>query len=179
MILVIIVLDQFENLKKKHNPLWSGWTELKMTECETHFAKWIVTTQWVVMSTDADTWLTKTYTRRCNNCIRQRGFQRKPRANSNPEWQPVHKCVLNIGMRIGMINEWRRLHRIRKLDEESNQLAQEQAIYKLTRLKRNIDSEQVRNSSQWQQGLPWEGSCYAKTWALLRMCYGTSKITTK
>ena len=40
-------------------------------------------------------------------------------------------------------DEWRRLRRIRELDEESNQLAQEQAIYESTRLKHNINSEQV------------------------------------
>ena len=30
------------------------------------------------------------------------GFQRKPQVNLNPKWQPVHECVLNIGMRRGM-----------------------------------------------------------------------------
>ena len=42
--------------------------------------------------------------------------------------------------------EWRRLYRIRELDEESNQLAREQAIYELTRSKCNINSEQVREN---------------------------------
>src|SRR6202040_967878 len=97
-----------------------------MTKHETCLAEWIVTTQWVVTLTDVDTHLTKIYTRLCNNCIRQNGFQRKLRVNSNPKW--------------------RRLHRIRKLDEESNQLAREQAIYKSTQSKRNTDSEQVRES---------------------------------
>ena len=42
--------------------------------------------------------------------------------------------------------EWRRLHRIRELDKESNQLACEQSIYESTRSKCNIDSEQVREN---------------------------------
>src|ERR1700722_19150334 len=41
-------------------------------------------------------------------------------------------------------DEQRRLHRIRELDEESNQLAQEQAIYESTRSKCKINSKQVR-----------------------------------
>src|ERR1700720_551770 len=43
-------------------------------------------------------------------------------------------------------DKWRRLRRIRELDEESNQLAREQAIYESTKSKRNTDSEQVRES---------------------------------
>src|SRR6202040_2654511 len=43
----------------------------------------------------------------------------------------------------------RRLHRIRELDKESNQLAREQAIYESTKLKRNTDSEQVRESPHY------------------------------
>src|ERR1700723_466972 len=43
-------------------------------------------------------------------------------------------------------DERRRLHRIRELDKESNQLAREQAIYKSTRSKRNIDSEQAHGN---------------------------------
>src|ERR1700720_921920 len=39
--------------------------------------------------------------------------------------------------------EWRRLCRIRELDEESNQLAREQAKYELTKLSCKRDSEQV------------------------------------
>src|ERR1700720_1234597 len=49
-------------------------------------------------------------------------------------------------------DERRRLRRIRELDEESNQLAREQAIYESTRSKRKINSEQVcekpRNDSK-------------------------------
>ena len=41
-------------------------------------------------------------------------------------------------------DEQRWLRRIRELDEESNQLAREQAIYESTRLKHKINSEQVR-----------------------------------
>src|SRR6202040_194097 len=43
-------------------------------------------------------------------------------------------------------DERRQLRRIRELDEESNQLAREQAIYKSTRLKCKINSEQVRKT---------------------------------
>src|SRR6202040_2865984 len=46
-------------------------------------------------------------------------------------------------------DEWRRLCRIRELDGESNQLAREQALYKSTKLKRNTDSEQVRESPRY------------------------------
>src|ERR1700720_2107728 len=46
-------------------------------------------------------------------------------------------------------DERRRLRRIRELDEESNQLAREQALYKSTKLKRNTDSEQVRESPRY------------------------------
>src|SRR6202041_2254228 len=45
-------------------------------------------------------------------------------------------------------DERRRLHRIRELDEESNQLAREQALYESTKSKRNTDSEQVCKSPQ-------------------------------
>src|ERR1700722_15571000 len=43
-------------------------------------------------------------------------------------------------------DEWRRLRRIRELDEESNQLAREQVIYESTRSKRNINSKQVHEN---------------------------------
>src|SRR6202040_1281494 len=46
-------------------------------------------------------------------------------------------------------DERRRLHRIRELDKESNQLAREQAIYESTKLKRNTDSEQVHESPHY------------------------------
>src|ERR1700720_3880381 len=46
-------------------------------------------------------------------------------------------------------DEWRRLHRIRELDKESNQLAREQALYELTKSKCNTDSEQVRKSPHY------------------------------
>ena len=46
-------------------------------------------------------------------------------------------------------DEWRRLRRIRELDEESNQLAREQAIYESTKSKHNTDSEQVRKSPHY------------------------------
>src|SRR6202041_2916271 len=46
-------------------------------------------------------------------------------------------------------DEWKRLHRIRELDEESNQLAQEQALYESTKSKHNTDSEQVRKSPRY------------------------------
>ena len=46
-------------------------------------------------------------------------------------------------------DERRRLHRIRELDEESNQLAREQALYESTKLKRNTDSEQVHESPRY------------------------------
>src|ERR1700720_4288471 len=49
-------------------------------------------------------------------------------------------------MRAKHRDEWRRLCRIRELDEESNHLAQEQAIYESTRSKCNIDSKQVREN---------------------------------
>ena len=42
--------------------------------------------------------------------------------------------------------EWRRLYRIRELDEESNQLAQEQAKYESTKSSHERYSEQVRES---------------------------------
>src|ERR1700720_3965089 len=43
-------------------------------------------------------------------------------------------------------DERRQLRRIRELDEEPNKLAREQAIYKSTRSKCNINSEQVHKS---------------------------------
>ena len=46
-------------------------------------------------------------------------------------------------------DERRSLCRIRELDEESNQLAQEQALYESTKSKRNTDSEQVRESPRY------------------------------
>src|SRR6202040_2209471 len=46
-------------------------------------------------------------------------------------------------------DERRQLRRIRELDEESNQLAQEQALYESTKSKRNTDSEQVRESPRY------------------------------
>ena len=46
-------------------------------------------------------------------------------------------------------DERRRLCRIRELDEESNQLAREQAIYESTKSKRNTDSEQVREGPHY------------------------------
>src|SRR6202040_3625053 len=52
-------------------------------------------------------------------------------------------------MRAKHRDEWRRLPRIRELDEESNQLAQEQAIYESTKSKRNTDSEQVHESPRY------------------------------
>ena len=51
--------------------------------------------------------------------------------------------------RVEKRDERRRLCRIRELDEESNQLAREQALYKSTKLKRNTDSEQVRESPRY------------------------------
>ena len=42
--------------------------------------------------------------------------------------------------------EWRRLCRIRELDEESNQLAQEQAKYESTKSNRKRDGKQVHVS---------------------------------
>ena len=42
--------------------------------------------------------------------------------------------------------EWRRLYRIRELDEESNQLAQEQAKYESTKSNRKRDGKQVHVS---------------------------------
>src|SRR6202040_1925181 len=46
-------------------------------------------------------------------------------------------------------DEQRRLCRIRELDEESNQLAREQALYESTKSKCNTDSEQVRESPHY------------------------------